>query len=393
MQVGLVGKPSAGKSTFFTAATAAVAEIADYPFTTIASNRGVGHVRRPCPCRDLGVTCNPQNSLCRHGTRYLPVEMVDVAGLVPGAHEGRGMGNQFLDDLRQADALIQIVDASGRTDLEGNATEGADPLAEVAFLADEVHRWLAAIVLRNWQRASRAVEAGQSLLPFLAERLAGLGFTEAHVSAALRETQPPESATAWTEDDGLALARALQRIGKPFLIAANKADIAPPENLAALREADGAASATTVSADYEMALRNADRAGLVAYRPGDGTFEITAPDKLSAPQSAALATMRAYLEAHGTTGVQKCLEAAVLQRLDRIAAYPVEDETHYADSKGNVLPDGYLLPRGATARDLAYKVHSDIGDGLIRAIDCRTKRIIGRDHVLKDGAVVKIVAG
>ena len=388
MKVGLVGKPNSGKSTFFASATAADAQIGDYPFTTIDSNVGVAHVRRECPCTSLEVECEPHNSPCLRGTRYLPVELVDVAGLVPGAHEGKGMGNQFLDDLRQADVLIQIVDASGNTDLEGNHAEGADPMAEVEFLAGEVHHWLAGIILRNWRRSARAVESGRSLEEFLAERLAGLGFSREQVVAALRECDLPANVQAWGDAEGLSLAQTLQALGKPIIVAANKADITPPANIAALAAAGG----IPVAADYELALRNASKAGLIAYRPGDTEFTITEDVTLNDAQRAGLERIAEFISGDGT-GVQRCLEQAVLGQLDLIAAFPVEDETHYADSHGKVLPDGYLLPRGATALELAYKVHSDIGDGFIRAIDCRTKRIIGKDHVLQDGDVVKIVAG
>ena len=388
MKVGRVGKPNSGKSTFFASATAADAQIGDYPFTTIDSNVGVAHVRRECPCTSLEVECEPHNSPCLRGTRYLPVELVDVAGLVPGAHEGKGMGNQFLDDLRQADVLIQIVDASGNTDLEGNHAEGANPMAEVEFLAGEVHHWLAGIILRNWRRSARAVEAGRALEDFLAERLAGLGFSREQVVAALRECDLPANVQAWGDAEGLSLAQTLQALGKPIIIAANKADITPPANMAALAAAGG----IPVAADYELALRNASKAGLIAYRPGDTEFTITEDVTLNDAQRAGLERIAEFISGDGT-GVQRCLERAVLGRLDLIATFPVEDETHYADSHGKVLPDGYLLPRGATALELAYKVHSDIGDGFIRAIDCRTKRIIGKDHVLQDGDVVKIVAG
>jgi len=388
MKVGLVGKPNSGKSTFFASATAADAQIGDYPFTTIDSNVGVAHVRRDCPCTSLEVTCEPHNSPCLGGTRYLPVELVDVAGLVPGAHEGRGMGNQFLDDLRQADVLIQIVDASGNTDLEGNHAEGADPMAEVEFLASEVHHWLAGIILRNWRRSARAVESGRALEDFLAERLAGLGFSREQVVAALRECDLPANVQAWGDAEGLSLAQTLQALGKPIIVAANKADITPPANMAALAAAGG----IPVAADYELALRNASKAGFIAYWPGDTKFTIPEDATLNDVQRAGLERIAEFISGDGT-GVQRCLEQAVLGQLDLIAAFPVEDETHYADSHGKVLPDGYLLPRGATALELAYKVHSDIGDGFIRAIDCRTKRIIGKDHMLQDGDVVKIVAG
>ena len=160
MKIGLVGKPNAGKSTFFTAATSATAQIGDYPFTTIDKNVGVAYVRKSCPSKELGLDPNPNNSLSIDGTRFIPIEVIDVAGLVPGAHEGKGMGNKFLDDLRQADVLIQIVDCSGKTDLEGNSIEGADPLAEVQFLKDELHHWIGEIVVRNWSRSARAVESG-----------------------------------------------------------------------------------------------------------------------------------------------------------------------------------------------------------------------------------------
>ena len=141
MKVGLVGKPNAGKSTFFTAITSAVAQIGDYPFTTIDKNVGIAYVRKSCPSGELGLVPNPNNSICEKGIRYIPVEVIDVAGLVPGAHEGKGMGNKFLDDLRQADVLIHVVDGSGKTDLEGNSVESVNPLEEITFLEEPNSSW------------------------------------------------------------------------------------------------------------------------------------------------------------------------------------------------------------------------------------------------------------
>ncbi len=114
MQVGIVGKPNAGKSTFFSAATLTVVPIANYPFTTIKPNRGISYLRTRCVCRELGVQDRPRNSRCVDGERFIPVELIDCPGLVPGASTGRGLGNQFLDDLRKADALIHVIDARGK---------------------------------------------------------------------------------------------------------------------------------------------------------------------------------------------------------------------------------------------------------------------------------------
>ena len=389
MKIGLVGKPNAGKSTFFTAATSATAQIGDYPFTTIDKNVGIAYVRKPCPSKELGLDPNPNNSLSVDGIRFIPIEVIDVAGLVPGAHEGKGMGNKFLDDLRQADVLIQIVDCSGTTDLEGNTVEGANPLDEIKFLEDELHHWIGEIVVRNWSRSARAVEAGEKIENFLSERLAGLKFTREQVILSLRKAKISKPVMHWGSEEGLALAGYLQEIGKPIVIAANKADISSKDNIGKLDKA----SAIITAADYELALKNATKAGLITYNSGDSDFSLNDEGQLNDGQKKALETIRQFLKENGSTGVQNCIETAVLEKLDLIAVYPVEDETHFTDSQGRVLPDAYLVPRESTAYDLAYKVHTDIGDSFIRAIDCRSKRIIGKDYELQDGDIIKIVAG
>ena len=389
MKIGLVGKPNAGKSTFFTAATSATAQIGDYPFTTIDKNVGIAYVRKPCPSKELGLDPNPNNSLSVDGIRFIPIEVIDVAGLVPGAHEGKGMGNKFLDDLRQADVLIQIVDCSGTTDLEGNTVEGADPLDEIKFLEDELHHWIGEIVVRNWSRSARAVEAGEKIENFLSERLAGLKFTREQVILSLRKAKISKPVMHWGSEEGLVLAGYLQEIGKPIVIAANKADISSKDNIEKLDKA----SAIITAADYELALKNATKAGLITYNSGDSGFSLNDEGQLNDGQKKALETIRQFLKKNGSTGVQDCIETAVLEKLDLIAVYPVEDETHFTDSQGRVLPDAYLVPRESTAHDLAYKVHTDIGDSFIRAIDCRSKRIIGKDYELQDGDIIKIVAG
>ena len=388
MKVGLVGKPNAGKSTFFTAVTSASAQIGDYPFTTIEKNVGIAYVRKQCPSKELNVIPNPNNSLSINGIRYIPIEVIDVAGLVPGAHEGKGMGNKFLDDLRQADVLIQVVDSSGNTDLEGNAVEGADPIEEVNFLKHELCQWIGEITMRNWSRSARAVESGEKVEDFLSDRLAGLKFSREHVFSSLRKASISKPVMKWGPEEGLILAEFLQDIAKPIIIAANKADISPKENLQKLSKIGGIITV----ADYELALKKASEANLIAYNSGDSGFEISS-DKLTEGQKSALQKIKDFLNENGSTGVQECIEKAVLEKLDLIAVYPVEDETHFTDGQGRVLPDAYLLPRESTAHDLAYKVHSDIGDSFIRAIDCKSKRIIGKDYEIQDGDIIKIVAG
>ena len=388
MKVGLVGKPNAGKSTFFNAVTSAVAQIGDYPFTTIDKNVGIAHVRKPCPSKELELIPNPNNSLSEDGIRYIPIEVIDVAGLVPGAHEGKGMGNKFLDDLRQADVLIHVVDSSGKTDLEGNSVESADPLEEISFLENELHHWIANIIIRNWSRSARAVEAGEKIENFLSERLAGLKISREAVILSLRKSAISKPIMKWDINDALILARTIQQVSKPIVIAANKADVASEQNKKNLERS----SAILTSSDFELALKNASKANLIEYSPGSSKFSSDSSN-LKDNQINALKLISDFLEENGSTGVQECLEKAVLDKLDLIAIYPVEDETHFTDGQQRILPDAFLLPRGSTALDLAYKVHTDIGDSFIRAIDCNSKRVIGRDHELSDGDIIKIVAG
>lgn len=157
MQLGLVGKPSSGKTTFFNAATEGSAKTAPYPFTTIEPNVGVTWVRTKCPHVEIGKECNPNHGFCVEGNRFVPVEIIDVAGLVPGAHEGRGLGNKFLDDLRQADVLIHVVDASGSSDAEGNPLKPGerDPAEDVEFLREEILLWMEGIVQKAWEKVRR----------------------------------------------------------------------------------------------------------------------------------------------------------------------------------------------------------------------------------------------
>ncbi|MDZ7702810.1 MAG: redox-regulated ATPase YchF [Halobacteriales archaeon] len=389
LRLALAGKPNAGKSTFFKAATMADVDVANYPFTTIDPNRGVTHVRTDCPCLDLEERCG--NERCHDGKRYVPVELLDVAGLVPGASEGRGLGNQFLDALMDADAVLNVIDAAGATDAEGEPVEVGthDPVEEADFIETELVQWLAGVIGRNWetvQRRSRSPEF--DLEATLTEVLSGLGASEPAVVACLRALDYPADPIQWTDEDRTALASELRERTKPLLLVANKADLAPAEHVERLRELDRPVQPAT--ADGELALRKGAEAGVVEYDPGDPSFEIVG--EASESQRAGLERIREVMDAYGGTGVQAALDTAVYELLDHIVVFPVENETRWTDGGGNVLPDAFLLPAGSTPRDLAYAVHSDIGDGYLHAVDARSDRRIGEDHELSGGDVIKIVS-
>jgi hypothetical protein len=394
MQIGIVGKPNVGKSTFFGAATMAPVEIANYPFTTIEPNKGVAYVRTECPCRQLGVTCTPHNSLCVNGTRMVPVELLDVAGLVPDAWQGKGLGNKFLDDLRQADALINVVDVSGSTDIEGNPGDPGshDPAEDILFLRTEIECWMREIIKNGFGKIVRQARmSGSKPEVILHERLAGLNVTEAQVKEALRHVEFPEDPLKWEDDELLLkLCVEIRKLSKPMIAAMNKADIAPEGNIERVKEVNDMCVVTM--AETELALKKAAAAGLVDYVPGDPGFKVKDGVKLSDGQRKALDYMADNMAKYGGTGVQKCIEDAAFKMLDLITVYPVEDENKYTDHFGRVLPDAFLVPRGSTARDLAYKVHTDLGDKFIRAVNAKTKRTVGADYELQDGDVIRIVA-
>ncbi len=384
IEIGIAGKPNAGKSTFFKAATLADAEIANYPFTTIKPNVGVGYVRVKCVCQELGVECRE----CVDGWRFIPVKLIDVAGLVPDAHKGRGLGNEFLDNLRQSEAVIHVVDASGSTDEEGNeiGIGERDPREDVKFLYHEIDMWLYGILKRNWDKIIRRMKAEKrDPVKFLTEQLAGLGFEEWMVREATRDFGDIST----LDDERLRdFAVELRKRRMKMVIAANKADKAPKELLNQLLNLPE--NVVPTSAAYELILRTAAKNGYIKYLPGDSDFEIL--KELNEKQMKALEKIREFLKEFGSTGVQDALNKIVFDVLGYIVVYPVEDENKFTDTKGNVLPDAMLVKRGTTARELAYKIHTDIGKHFIYALDAKTKMRVAEDYELKNNDVIKIVS-
>jgi len=381
MIIGLTGKTSVGKSSFFKAATMIDVEISDRTFVTIKPNVGIGYVIVDCVCREFGIKCNAQNSICKDGKRYVPVKLIDVAGLIPGAHEGKGLGNQFLDELRQASVFIQIVDCSGLTDAEGKPTQNYDPSFDVEFVQNEIDLWFADVIKRVIGKIGH-VQSRSEMTQLLAEQLSGLEISKKHIDAALEKASITE-----TEK----FARIIRKISKPMLVAANKIDLeAAQENLEKLKEKFKDLIIIPTSADYEIALKKAAEMGIVEYLPGND-FKIIDRTKITETQLKALEKIKGLIAKYGSTGVQSCLNKAVFELLGYIVVYPVEDENKLSDKKGNVLPDAYLVPKGTTALELAFKIHTDIGEKFVSAIDARSKRRLGKDYELKNNDVIKIM--
>ncbi|ASI13469.1 stress response regulator YchF/OLA1 [Candidatus Mancarchaeum acidiphilum] len=387
MLIGIIGAPNKGKSTLFSALTMHDAQVADYPFTTIDPNKGLTYVAVECPEKRLGTKCNPRNSLCVEGTRYVPVNIVDVAGLVEGASEGKGMGNQFLNDLSIADALMLVVDASGRTDSSGNPCSNCNPVDDVNMVNDELHKWLAGIIKKHIKAISRREDGIDALY----EILTGMKITRAEIEDTINELKLSSSRINWDDAQIYKFAEKLIEISKPVLVVANKYDLdtaTAKANVESLKE--NFKDVEWCSAVIEYALRKANEKGVIKYSPGMKSFEIL-NSEISEDQKKALSFMANFIKGEGTH-VQDVINYIVFKLLKEIVVYPVEDENKFADHFGNVLPDAILVPEGSTAYDLAMKIHTDIGNNMLYAVDAVKKVRLAKNYVLKDGDIIKIVS-
>jgi ribosome-binding ATPase YchF (GTP1/OBG family) len=388
-KIGLVGKPSVGKSTFFNAATMNDVPEGAYPFTTIDPAIGEAYVRVDCAAPEFDHSCTPNTGYCEDGTRFVPTKLVDVAGLVPGAHEGKGLGNQFLTDLNEADVLIHVVDFTGETDLEGEPTEGHDPREDIDFLEAELDMWYLDILEKGIERYRSGYQGeDRDIEADLAEQMSAFGISEEGVKRVILALDLELDPGAWNETDREELAREIRIRTKPMLVAANKMDTeAAQDNWAEITTDPDYDHLTfvPVSAHAEKALKNGDEQGVLDYRPGDEDFEVTAD--LPEEKAAGLEQIRAFVNAYGGTGVQWALETALFEELDAIAVFP---GARKPQDDGTFLQDCFVLPDGSTAEDFAYFLHSDIGEGFLHAHDVRTERQIGADSELDHRDVVEI---
>ncbi|MBI4406305.1 redox-regulated ATPase YchF [Candidatus Micrarchaeota archaeon] len=361
------------------------------PFTTIKPNRGVAYVEVECVDKEFGVQCNPRSGFCIDSRRFAPVEVLDVAGLVPGAHEGKGLGNKFLDDLRQADILIHIVDASGSTNENGEVVEQGshDPCKDVAFLEEELNYWFEGIIKNNWPKLVRESKLNKKNEEVFFNQFTGLGIKKSAVQSALASLQlSDKTLEKWNEENKLGFASKLRELGKPIIIAANKCDLnAAQKNIQVLKQTFPNYLIIPCSAEAEITLKVSSKNNFIKYIPGDATFEVL--KELNDSQKKAMNLLSKLLAKFNGTGVQKILNSAVFEYLKYIAVFP-GGVNKLSDSEGRVLPDVFLLPPGSTALDFAFTLHTDMGKGFIKAVDVKQKKPIGKDHVLKHRDVVEI---
>ena len=381
MLIGICGKPNVGKSSMFAAATMLDVPISNRIFTTVHPNVGVGYARKPCVCSELNVQCQPVNSLCIRGNRFIPIKLVDIAGLVPDAHKGKGLGNQFLSDIVEADALIQVVDISGATDSSGNPDgDDHDPGEDVTMIEREMNFWIAGIIQKAVGKMARMEK--EDAIEALYTQVSGLNIKKESFQELLKEG---ELSSQPTEDEVVAFADRIRRKTKPHVIAGNKADKVSLETVDEMKKR---LACIPCSAQAELALRKAAGKNIIAYLPGDAKFSINAADE--AQQRALDYIQKNVFEKIGSTGVQNVINTAVFDLLGMIAVYPVENEHKLTNKNGSVLPDIFLVKKGTTARELAFKIHEDIGKRFIAAVDARTKKTLAATYVLKDNDIVSI---
>lgn len=397
LKIGLIGKTNAGKTTFFNAATLLSAPVSTYPFTTKKPNIGQAYVKTICVCRELGVKDNPRNSSCVDGARFIPIQLIDLPGLIKGAWAGKGLGTQFLSVASQADALIHIADASGSVDGDGKLTKPGmgNPVADVYDIEEELVRWFAKTIEKALKKVGKHPKKGSSVDHLFTQDLAGLRITAEHVARALElNALENKDLARWKREDIWSFAKSVREISKPTLIIANKMDLSPADkNYEKLVREFGQAFVLPASSDAELALRRAEQKGYVEYIPGEEAFRVKDQQKLTREQRDALTYVEQRVFSKWIrTGVQFALNTCVFKLMGMNTVYPVEDAEKLADKKGSVLPDVFLVPYNASIADLAAQIHTELAKTMIYAVDARTRIRLPADYKLKDRDIVNIVA-
>ena len=397
IRIGLIGKTNTGKTTFFNSASLSSSEISTYPFTTKKPEKAVAHAITLCVHSEFKVQDQPNNSKCTDGWRFIPIELIDLPGLIKGAWEGKGLGNQFLTIAAQSDALLHVVDVSGSIDAEGKVTEvgTGDPISDIADIEEELILWYQKILEGNRDKVSKLVSSDTDIVDAITDLYRGIGVDKNNVKDALKATELDEKDfDNFDTQDTKKFATFLRNISKPTLIVANKIDIPGAEkNFDKIRERFPDIITVPASADSELSLRRAEQKGLIKYSPGSESFDILRPEDLNQRQKEALDFIkRGIMGEYMRTGVQFAINIAVFKLLKMNAIYPVADEKKLSDKKGRVLPDLILLKDGATVVDLAREVHSDLVKGLLYAKDLRYGLRLPTSYQLRDRDVISLVS-
>ncbi|MHA1797528.1 MAG: redox-regulated ATPase YchF [Candidatus Helarchaeota archaeon] len=395
MLIGIVGKPNCGKTTFLNAACLTAAKVANFPFTTIEPNPGIAYVKSECVCKEFDKKDNPKNSICKNGIRYLPVDLLDVAGLVPGASEGKGLGNKFLDDLRRADVLIHVVDASGSTDAEGRIVDKGtwDPIEDIKWLEDEITLWLQNIIKRDWKKFSRRLEQEKlSFIETMTDRLSGLSITKNNIIKTLKVVNlDPDKPSKWSDEEIYSFASVLRKISKPIIILANKADNKQSgENIERMKKLEDQIIIPGCALG-EYFLRKYSEDGKIDYEPGNDDFSIIKESAFNEKELQILSNLKDFLKKYESTGIQDVINTAVFNILKMIVVFPVHDSHALTDTDGNVLPDAYLVPKGTKIKEFAAKIHTDLAKNFIHGINARDQKRLSDSYELKNLDVVRFV--
>ena len=397
IKIGLTGKTNTGKTTFFNSATLSSEEISSYPFTTKSPVSGIAHAITLCVHPEFKIQDNPNNSKCLDGWRYIPIELIDLPGLIKDAWKGKGLGNQFLSIAAQSDALLHVVDASGGIDSTGKITEvgTGDPISDFADIEEELIMWYHKILEGNRDKVSKLIRTGTDVSDALTDLYRGIGVTKNHIKDTFHATDLEEKDfDDFDMVDTKKFSSYLRKISKPTLIVANKVDVeGADKNFARLRERYNDSIVIPVSGDSEFVLRRAEQKGLIKYSPGSETFEIIKSDELNEKQNNALNFIKqGIMGEYMRTGVQFAINVAVFKLLKMNSIYPVADEKNLSDKKGRILPDLILLKDGATINDLANEIHADLTKGVLYGKDLRYNLRLPTDYQLRDRDVVSLVS-
>ncbi|KAK4546853.1 hypothetical protein LTR36_001585 [Oleoguttula mirabilis] len=328
----------------------------------------------------IGLVGKPSSG--KSGIRSVPIELLDVAGLVPGAHQGKGLGNKFLDDLRHADALIHVVDVSGTTDAEGKATRGYDPSVDIVWLRSEIVNWILGNLMQKWgglKRRHIAIKA--TAVETLQNQFSGYGSNSAIVARTLDKMQLKQPLQDWTDDTIASVVNHFVDEKFPTVIALNKIDHADSDkNVAKIAKMEKPERLVLCSAISEVFLRRLVKQGFVRYIPGS-EFVDTRDDLIEQGEAdgGGLKEMDEKLKQRienlkdmvlyrfGSTGVNQVLTRAS-ELLGLVPVFPVRNIGTFGGGeaggggggeKAAVFRDCVLVKKRSTVGDVYRKVMGD----------------------------------